>query len=417
MTPPRARRPSQRLARPACLGLTLAVAAVSGCNKKDAGGVGASGSTSASPPSASAAVKASTGPTVTIPAGALRAGTVCAGVPRITTEELVGESIALSEFQIDVFPYPNDPTKPARVNVSRDEAAGLCAAEGKRLCTELEWERACKGPSNTTFEYGAAYNQGNCKSEVDLLPDKRPKCVSGFGVKDMHGLAFEWTQSAWGRGTSGDLGTVRGGQGPAGLLQARCANGQSRPATTQAADVGFRCCSGPVNAAAVNLELDRQPPMVEEPAVEATLAAAMLRTLPPDHRAVPDADVAFDKVWRWHPRDNEELLVARWRAKPKAREKRTAYEAAIFKVCGKVPALVARMRGPVSSLGNPGAGADPQQVSFQVAIDADKGDVRLHYVYGAVQVDQPVWIKLGNQLPDAPTTVKLRLPLKLPKRR
>src|SRR5262249_9252676 len=88
---------------------------------------------------------AGVGPVVKIAAGTLRAGTPCGGTPRITTEELVGDSISLGEFSIDVLPYPNDPSKPVRVDVSRDEAASLCAQAGKRLCTELEWERACKG--------------------------------------------------------------------------------------------------------------------------------------------------------------------------------------------------------------------------------------------------------------------------------
>ena len=97
------------------------------------------------------------------------------------------------------------------------------------------------------------------------------------------------------------------------MLQFRCANGQGRPPANKGKDVGFRCCSGPANAATVNLAPQKQAPMVEEPAVETNLAAALLKAMPPDHRAVTDASVAFDKVWRWHPRDNEELIIGRWR--------------------------------------------------------------------------------------------------------
>jgi hypothetical protein len=399
--------------------LVAAAAAVGcggvGCGNKEAattspadGGVAGDAGTSAA------------GPVVTIPAGALKAGTPCGGVPRITNEELVGESIQMGEFAIDVLPYPNDPTKPMRTDVSRDEAAGLCAAQGKRLCTELEWERACKGPNNTTFEYGAGHNQANCKIATDLLPDKRPKCVSAFGVKDMHGLAWEWTASSWGRGQSGDLATIRGGQGPLPVLQFRCANGQGRPPANKGKDVGFRCCSGPVNAAAVNLAPQKQAPMVEEPAVETNLAAAMLKAMPPDHRAVPEATVAFDKVWRWHPRDNEELLIGRWRGA--RRTGKPWHELAIFKVCGNVPGLVARMRGPVEVLDKPGAGSDPQKVSAQVSTGSDRGDVKLSYSYGTVTVEQPAFVKAGNSLaeetPDAgadaagPKRPVIRLPRK-----
>src|SRR5687768_13083302 len=99
--------------------LVAAVAAVGcggvGCGNKEAattspadGGVAGDAGTSAA------------GRVVTIPAGALKAGTPCGGVPRITNEELVGESIQMGEFAIDVLPYPNDPTKPMRTDVSRD---------------------------------------------------------------------------------------------------------------------------------------------------------------------------------------------------------------------------------------------------------------------------------------------------------
>jgi formylglycine-generating enzyme required for sulfatase activity len=388
-----------------------------GCEKETKPAAGQPGVAASGTAAASASVSA--GPSVTIPAGTLRAGTYCGGTPRVTTEELVGDSIALGEFSIDAYPYPNDPTQPARVNVSREEAAGLCAAAGKRLCSELEWERACKGPSNATFESGPSYNPSNCKRQTDLLPGKRPKCVSAFGVKDLHGLVFEWTSSPWGRGTSGDLATVRGGFGPSGMLQARCANGQSRPPSTQAPDVGFRCCSGPANSAQVNLSLHRQPPIVDEPAVEANLAAAMLRAMPADHRAVPDAEVRFVKLWRWHPRDNEELLIARWSARPNDRRERTGTEIAVFKVCGTSPSLVARMRGPVESLGSPGAGANAQMVSLSASTGSDRGDVKLSYSYGSVHVDQPAWLKAGNTLataePASSAIPRLRVPIPRPR--
>ena len=80
-----------------------------------------------------------------ITAGTLLAGSSCDATPRITNEELPGTSVQLGEFNIDTYPYPNDPTKAPVTNVSRDEAAQMCASAGKRLCTELEWERACKG--------------------------------------------------------------------------------------------------------------------------------------------------------------------------------------------------------------------------------------------------------------------------------
>jgi hypothetical protein len=358
-------------------------------------GKGADDKDGAAPDSSAAGI--ATGPTVTVPGGKLIAGSVCGVTPRITNEELPGDAINLNDFTIDVFPYPNDPGKPARVDVTRDEAASLCAASGKRLCTELEWERACKGPSNTMFEYGNAFNQANCKPEALLLVDKRPKCVSAFGVKDMHGLVFEWTSSSWGRATSGDLATVRGGHGSAITLRTRCANGQGRAPAGKAKDVGFRCCSGPANPGGVNLALHKQPPIVEEPAVDAALGAAMLKAMPPDHRALRGIEVAFDKVWRWHPRDNEEMLIGRWAARPKD-DKPPFFELAVFKACTATPNLVARMRGPVAQLANPGVGGDAEKATANVQTEDDKGEVKLTYWYGTVQIDQPGFVRVGNTL-------------------
>ena len=387
----------------------LACDRIPGLGKKD--GEGTTGGAATAPSgAASAAAPGSKGPMVVVPAGALRAGTPCGGVPRITNEELVGDSIAMTEFSIDVLPYPNEPGKPARVDVTQAEAQALCAAEGKRLCTELEWERACKGPSNATFEYGAAYNAGPCKVAPDLVLDRRPKCVSPFGVKDQHGLVWEWTSSAWGRGTSGDLVAVRGGPGSATVLQARCANGQGRAKDAKAKDVGFRCCSGAPNTAEVSLTLNKQPPMMAEPGVEASLAAAMLKAMPPDHRTVAGAEVAFDRVWRWHPRDNEELLLARWTGKPTDRTKAPWHAIAVFKVCSGVPALIARMHGPVARMEPPGAGADPQKASVAVQTGDDKGEVKLSYWYGAVKVEHPPWVKAGSSLDSDRKRPTLKLP-------
>ena len=149
--------------------------------------------------------------------------------------------------------------------------------------------------------------------------------------------------------------------------------------------------------------------------------AAMLKAMPPDHRAVPEATVGFDKVWRWHPRDNEELIIGRWRGTRRAGK--PWHELAVFKVCGNVPGLVARMRGPVEVLDKPGAGSDPQKVSAQVSTGTDRGDVKLTYSYGTVTVEQPAFVKAGSSLAeetpdagaDAPPT--RRPVIKLPRKK
>ena len=83
-----------------------------------------------------------------VPPGVLLAGTAPDKTPRIAEEELPGTPIQLNGFYIDLLAYPNEPGAIATTNVSREDAAHLCEAKGKRLCTEYEWERACKGPDN-----------------------------------------------------------------------------------------------------------------------------------------------------------------------------------------------------------------------------------------------------------------------------
>ena len=119
------------------------------------------------------------------------------------------EPIELAGFYIDEFAYPNEAGAIPKTGMTRDEAAGLCAAQDKRLCTELEWERACKGPSNTTYEYGDSYRAAECTMgrAGRLAPSGlRVACKSAFGVHDLHGGPWEWTASVWRRGGDSHIG-------------------------------------------------------------------------------------------------------------------------------------------------------------------------------------------------------------------
>ena len=91
---------------------------------------------------------------VWIPGGALVAGTPPDARPRKVDEEMPGEQVILHGYYVDVFPYPNEEGAIPLTNVSQSEAQALCSERSKRLCTELEWERACKGPQNHPYEYG-----------------------------------------------------------------------------------------------------------------------------------------------------------------------------------------------------------------------------------------------------------------------
>src|SRR5580704_8173629 len=170
---------------------------------------------------------------VWIPAGVLRAGSALDEVPRLADVEMPGTEVPLGGYYMDLLPWPNEAGAIPTTNVSRDEAARLCDGKGKRLCSELEWERACKGPDNARYEYGPTYDSRVCGTGIAADTAARhpsgdkPACRSVFGVRDMHGGAFEWTDSAWGRGSSKDLGVIRGGNDVSGEIASRCAFARS----------------------------------------------------------------------------------------------------------------------------------------------------------------------------------------------
>ena len=111
--------------------------------------------------------------------------------------------IELAGFSIDRFEFPNTAGALPTVGVSWDEAQELCASRGKRLCSEREWESACRGPENFRYGYGNEYEPRRCN--VPFLHEGRwirsgpaasglhPECASTQGVHDMIGNVWEWT--------------------------------------------------------------------------------------------------------------------------------------------------------------------------------------------------------------------------------
>jgi formylglycine-generating enzyme required for sulfatase activity len=251
---------------------------------------------------------------VFVPGGALVAGTAPDSFPRIADEEIPGEQVILRGFYIDVFPYPNEEGAIPLTNVTQAEARGLCEEHGKRLCSELEWERACKGPKNTRYEYGDAYRPDRCGTGSP--PSMRPSgfkvgCRSEFGVHDLHGGVWEWTDSPWGRTVDRDLAALRGGNAAAGELVGRCANAMGRPPTTKSGSIGFRCCSGPRNDPEVVLHVERGKKLEFRDTVDKKLAKLIAAQLPEEaKKEIGTLDkIVFERSWIWRPIGNEELYV------------------------------------------------------------------------------------------------------------
>jgi hypothetical protein len=195
----------------------------------------------APPPSIEAPARsnAPAGSRVRVPEGSFSSGTEPGRFERHPELEPRTNRTALGPFEIDVEAYPGGSGGPL-LGVGREEAAERCAGRTGRLCTELEWERACKGPDSRPFASGA---------DLDPTCWKTPGCASGFGVWGMGSLR-EWTASDPGRAERSAI--VRGAADSASAAQRRCAHREIATLTPQA-DLGFRCCYGAPNAARVVL--------------------------------------------------------------------------------------------------------------------------------------------------------------------
>ncbi len=249
-----------------------------------------------------------------IPGGALVAGTPPDAVPRLAGEEMAGEQIILKGFYMDVYQYPNEEGGIPLTSVDFDTASRLCQAQDKRLCTELEWERACKGPLNRMYEYGDVYDPERCGTggTQRIMPSGLlVGCRSDFGPRDMHGAAWEWTQSDWRRSGAEGRKAVRGGDGRFGDVVARCANRAARAIGTQAADLGFRCCAGAKNTAEVNVTITSSAGFEGNTSVDALAVRQVMEDLPEQERLLLGDPTAFriTRSWSWRPVSNEDLVV------------------------------------------------------------------------------------------------------------
>ena len=146
------------------LGRALLFCVLTACRDAPAPSASSAALTADAAPPWAAKVGAPTPPLgmVWVPEGALAAGTPPDQLPRIADEEMPGELVELKGFFMDIFAFPNEEGAIPTTGVTHQQAESLCTEQGKRLCSELEWERACKGPQNTTYEYGPRYRADAC---------------------------------------------------------------------------------------------------------------------------------------------------------------------------------------------------------------------------------------------------------------
>jgi len=143
-------------------------------------------------------------------------------------------------FCVDRYEYPNKAEQPVQTGVSWAAADRACRKQGRRLCTENEWETACRGPQGRLFPYGNNYSQNICNTQSSAKTQAGwlPGCASASGALDMSGNAMEWTADRI-AGNEGPYALRGGSWKSAG--QARCA-ARFIPDSVDTAEIGFRCC-------------------------------------------------------------------------------------------------------------------------------------------------------------------------------
>lgn len=156
-------------------------------------------------------------------------------------------SVQVPSFCVDEYEYPNQAGAQPKVSVTWEEARSLCEQAGKRLCSEEEWEKACKGPGNARFPYGNAYDADACNTETAQGQDRTlaasgsfPRCRSAYGVVDIAGNVAEWTST---RFDASDF-THKGGAFDRQDSTSRCSARKNAVPTDRSTSVGFRCCAG-----------------------------------------------------------------------------------------------------------------------------------------------------------------------------
>jgi formylglycine-generating enzyme len=135
-------------------------------------------------------------------------------------------------FCIDEYEYPNKKGERPKVMFNFPQAQHLCAAEGKRVCTETEWTTACEGPEYKPYPYGYVRDPKICNGDQQgvepavtghdqkgapfmafdskdpavsgpelerlwqgVVSGSQPQCRSDYGVWDMPGNADELASS------------------------------------------------------------------------------------------------------------------------------------------------------------------------------------------------------------------------------
>ncbi len=187
-----------------------------------------------------------------------------------------------SSFCVDRFEAPNRQGEKPFVARTALEGEAYCKTQDKELCSDIEWEQACKGLRQTPFPYGPSYKEGVCNDDKvwrspswplvarynPANPDSNPAardhinylnqseasgkrlgCVSDEGVFDLTGNVAEWVRNT--RKIPSNADGVVNGHNIKGCYWSKCYQ-NNRPSCAftnpnhasgfRSYETGFRCC-------------------------------------------------------------------------------------------------------------------------------------------------------------------------------
>lgn len=188
-----------------------------------------------------------------VPAGQALLGTDVPSIVEIAGYFIDTYPVTIADYSVFCeatgrqFPptIPGDDTSLHPVtHVTYVDAEAYAHWAGKRLPTEVEWERAARGDDGRDFPWGNAPTPAKCncrESDIGRTTDvaRYRSGVSPFGLFDMAGNVWEWCAAD----PNGDRAPLRGGSFNSPFATCAPAHVNDASKTMYDDDTGFRCAA------------------------------------------------------------------------------------------------------------------------------------------------------------------------------